>query len=139
MSLNQGKCLRVQVHIDLKKRLVQGKRITIKGGESRWVNFKYERLPNFCYRCGMLSHVLKDCPKFSKNVQLVDDCLQYGVWLRGEPIRMSLKDPYKYGMEGDHKGRFWTTRVRSERTIVPTCVSGEKGEVGRDHVPKLTN
>lgn len=106
MSLNQGKCLRVQVHINLKKRLVQGKRITIKGGESRWVNFKYERLLNFCYRCGMLSHILKDCPKISKNVQLVDDCQQYGAWLRGEPIRMSLKDPYKYGMEGGHEGRF---------------------------------
>ncbi|KAK7827709.1 hypothetical protein CFP56_030881 [Quercus suber] len=54
-------CLRVKVRLDVTKRLVRGKKITVEGGESRWVNFKYERLPNFCYRCGLLNHALKDC------------------------------------------------------------------------------
>ena len=49
------------MHIDVTKRLVRGKKITIEGGESRWVSFKFERLPNFCYRCSLLSHALKDC------------------------------------------------------------------------------
>ena len=35
-----GKCLRVRVHIDITKRLVRGKKITIEGGESKWVIFK---------------------------------------------------------------------------------------------------
>ncbi|KAK9996581.1 hypothetical protein SO802_021267 [Lithocarpus litseifolius] len=56
-----GKCLRVRVRIDVTRRLVCGRRITIEGGESKWVYFKYERLPNFCYRCGVLNHALKDC------------------------------------------------------------------------------
>lgn len=56
-----GNCLRVRVLIDVTKRLVRGKKITIEGGESKWVNFKYEILPNFCYRCGQLNHALKDC------------------------------------------------------------------------------
>ena len=55
-----ARCLRVQVRIDVAKRLVRGKKITIEGGKSRWVQFKYERLPNFCYRCGLFSHALKD-------------------------------------------------------------------------------
>ena len=44
-----GKCLRVRVMVDVTRRLIRGKRITIKGVEGRWVQFKYERLPNFCY------------------------------------------------------------------------------------------
>ena len=57
-----GKFLRVWVQIDVTKRLIRGKKITIEGGEARWVQFKYEKLPNFCYRCGLLSHALTDWP-----------------------------------------------------------------------------
>ena len=56
-----ARCLRMRVRIDVTKRLVRGKKITIEGGEGKWVQFKYERLPNFCCRCGLLSHALKDC------------------------------------------------------------------------------
>ena len=62
-----GKCIRVRVRIDVTKRLVRGKKIIIERGESRWVNFKYERFLNFCYKCGLLSHALKDCPKGLEN------------------------------------------------------------------------
>ena len=41
--------MRVRVRLDVTKRLVRGKKITVEEGDSRWVNFKYERLPNFCY------------------------------------------------------------------------------------------
>ena len=74
-----GKCLRVRVRIDISKRLVHGKKVIIEGGESRWVQFKYERLPNFCYECGMLNHAVKECPEKSmeKN-QLAEVSTQYG-------------------------------------------------------------
>ena len=44
-----GTCLRVRVRIDVTKRLIWGKKLTIEGGESQWIKFKCERLPNFCY------------------------------------------------------------------------------------------
>lgn len=56
-----GKFLTVRIRFDATKKLVKGKRVTIEGRESRWVFFKYERLPNFCYQCGMLDHGEKDC------------------------------------------------------------------------------
>ena len=37
-----GKFLRVTIHFDATKKLVRGKRVTIEGGESRWIFFKYE-------------------------------------------------------------------------------------------------
>nr|POE69700.1 hypothetical protein CFP56_45736 [Quercus suber] len=49
-GVHWGRCLHVRVHIDVTKRLVRGKKITIEGREGKWVQFKYERLPNFCYR-----------------------------------------------------------------------------------------
>lgn len=79
-----ARCLRVRVPIDVTKRLVCGKKINI-GGEGRWVQFKYERLPNFCYRCGLLSHALKDCLEVeARNTLSEKEELQYGAWLRGE-------------------------------------------------------
>ena len=79
-----AKCLWVRVWIDVIKRLVWGKKITIEG-QSRWVNSKYERLPNFCYKCGLLSHALKDYSEgLENNNQVKVECMQYGAWLRGE-------------------------------------------------------
>ena len=73
------RCLRVRVRINVTKRMVCGKKITIEGGEGRWVQFKYKTLPNFCYRCGLLSHALKDCqePRESNTVGEKEE-LQYG-------------------------------------------------------------
>lgn len=85
--------------------LVRGKMVTIEGGESRWINFKYEWLPNFCYNCGMLSHAFRDCPNSSKNLLQKNSDLQDGVWFRGEPSRRGTKDSSRPGMDGDSEGR----------------------------------
>lgn len=88
-----GKCLRVRVKVDVTKKLVCGKKVTIEEGEGRWVQFKYERLPNFCYHCGILSHDLRDCTEVKANGGQPDlKTLQYGAWLRGELL-------WKFGRE----------------------------------------
>ena len=98
-----GKRLRVRVQIDVTNRLIWGKKISIEGGEARWVQFKYERLPNFCYRCGLLSHALKDYPESSVTGRLFKVGLQYGAWLRGDPFGRFQKEPGKYG-GGENRG-----------------------------------
>ena len=95
-----GRFLRVRVRLDVSKRLVHGKKIIVEGGECQWVNFKYKRLPNFYYRCGLLSHALKDCPENNDyNNQIENMELQYRAWMRGEIIRRNLQEPTKLGME----------------------------------------
>lgn len=50
-----GRCLRIQVVIDLSKPLEHGRALHL-GGESHWVSFKYEKLPLFCFQCGQIIH-----------------------------------------------------------------------------------
>ena len=95
-----GTCLRVKVRLDVTKRLIRGKKITVEGGESRWVNFKYERLPNFCYRCGLLNHALKECPENGAEKKNTEgEMLQYGTWMRGDFMRRYAQEQNKMGMD----------------------------------------
>ena len=112
-----GKFLRVRVHIDVTKKIVRGKRIVtkkimrgkrivIEGREQRWISFKYERLPNFCYHCGLLSHGLKDCEERNGVDEQLDlSKLQYEVWLHGEALRGGGGDITKVGHEDERANR----------------------------------
>ena len=127
-EVHWGKFLRVRVQIDVTKKIVRGKRIVtkknmrgkrivtkknmrgkrivIEGGEQRWISFKYERLPNFCYHCGLLSHGLKDCEEMNGVDEQLDlSKLQYGVWLHGEASRRGVGDITKVGHEEGRANR----------------------------------
>ena len=94
-----GKFLRVRIRFDATTQLIKGKKVSIEGGEGRWIFFKYERLPNFCYQCGRLDHGEKDCPERKVEENHGDEeRKQYGAWLRGEPGRSSGRD---YGRMGE--------------------------------------
>ena len=45
--------------------LKRRKKISCKGGSGSTVSFKYERLPNFCFICGLLRHTEFFCPKLA--------------------------------------------------------------------------
>lgn len=130
----------VKVRLDVTKRLVRGKKITIEGREGKWVNFKYERLLNFYYRCGLLSHALKNCPKIGECNKLGENGeFQYGAWLRGEIIWKSGHDSTKSGMERGVGNRQWGTGAESEQRSELVPARGALKEVGKDHVLVLTN
>ncbi|KAK3040000.1 hypothetical protein RJ639_027190 [Escallonia herrerae] len=53
--------LRLRVKIDIEKPLPKGFAMRKEGKEDAWIQFRYERLPDFCFRCGCLGHVRKWC------------------------------------------------------------------------------
>ncbi|KAK7858424.1 uncharacterized protein CFP56_012316 [Quercus suber] len=53
--------MRVRVALPISKPICKGSFIAGSNGERHWVMFKYERLPLFCYYCGMLGHDIKNC------------------------------------------------------------------------------
>lgn len=78
--------LRIRVQIDIAKPLLRC--VTIEGPRKQSLKLRltYEKLPNCCYFCGTLGHLVKDC---SRCLHLVDHMgsideskLEYGDWLR---------------------------------------------------------
>ncbi|KAF4346543.1 hypothetical protein G4B88_007373 [Cannabis sativa] len=55
--------LRIRVLLDAYKPLLRGKRIQFEDSQnSLWVDFKYERLAEFCEFCGRITHKTDECP-----------------------------------------------------------------------------
>jgi len=57
---NQQRGGRVRIEVDLNAPLKSGAILDI-GSKWLWVEFKYERLPHFCYSCGRIGHYASDC------------------------------------------------------------------------------
>ena len=55
-----GSFIRVRVLVDISLPICRGRLITLENGKEHWVSFKYERLPNLCYWCGLLTHGDRD-------------------------------------------------------------------------------
>ncbi|KAL5776817.1 hypothetical protein ACOSP7_009743 [Xanthoceras sorbifolium] len=76
-----GKFIRVRILIDVGKLLKRGIRLAL-GDVDKLASILvcYKRLPNFCYYCGLLGHLLRDCPVNDKGV--IDDLkLRFEAWL----------------------------------------------------------
>ena len=59
--MERGNHLRVHVILDTSKPLCRGRKITLEGGTTGRVSFKYKRLPSIYFWCGCLTHGEKDC------------------------------------------------------------------------------
>lgn len=55
-----GEFIRVRVRLDVSKKLTRVVRFT-KAGETESYSVKFEKLPTFCYECGMMGHWYEEC------------------------------------------------------------------------------
>ena len=131
----QARFLRVRVDIPLNKPLRRGGNILNLDGEKTWVNFKYERLPSFCYVCGCWGHDEKHCPNLPCNP---NSPKQYGEWLRASGNQKSSVDRPKasnsWSVEDEQSGR---SSGRSVPTMTnpsdSTSKPGAASEVHTNH------
>lgn len=84
--------LRLRVIIDITKPLKKGFFLKRKEKEDLWVRFKYERLSDFCYVCGLIGHGLNDC---TKKLAGNRSELEYGSFLRAEISIIETINPGK--------------------------------------------
>ena len=87
-----GEFLRVRVVVDIKKSLPRCCKLWSEGEHIGWALLKFERLPNFCYWCGKVTHGENDCDVWLRGKgRLKKEEQQYGEWLRAEPVRRARK------------------------------------------------
>ena len=60
-QVDQAKFIGIRVDLPIEKPLRRGGHVVSKDGEKYWVQFRYKRLPTFCYLCGKLGHDDKHC------------------------------------------------------------------------------
>ncbi|XP_073135877.1 F-box/kelch-repeat protein At3g23880-like [Henckelia pumila] len=100
---DSGQCLgpfmRIRVLMDITKPLRRVVHLPVgSAGASVAVALRYERLPDYCYTCGLIGHVARKCEtaKFDPNQDHFD--YPYGPWLRAEiqvsPMRSSSRSSF---------------------------------------------
>ena len=72
--------LRVQIQIDLTKLLARGRMLKFQRN-TKWIPFQYERLPKFCFNCGVIIHGRAGCPNRSMMKQQSQPA-QFGLWMQ---------------------------------------------------------
>ena len=91
-ELIRGNFLRIRVGVNVSRPLNKGRKVLLGDEDEVWVTFKYKKLPNFFYWCGMASHDVKECSVwlFSKGSLSLDQ-QEYGSWLRADPSSVGKK------------------------------------------------
>ncbi|KAL0434897.1 UNVERIFIED_CONTAM: hypothetical protein Sradi_0197600 [Sesamum radiatum] len=78
-----GSSVRIRVMMDITKPLKRALKIRTVLGDELLVSFTYERLPNFCYFCGCLGHISRQCElQLREDFRDPGDNPPYGNWLR---------------------------------------------------------
>jgi hypothetical protein len=120
-GIGWGEYLRVRIKLDIMKPLARG-RVLKLNGESSWIEFQYERLPTFCFRCGVIQHEAGGCSaKYRAFSPTESSQAQFGTWLRASPA---------YKRHGN--GRGWTEGIHGSPITAFGSARGEESQSGAD-------
>ncbi|KAL5804505.1 hypothetical protein ACOSQ3_031305 [Xanthoceras sorbifolium] len=89
-----GKFLRIKVSIDITKPLKRGIKMRLANFDSMiTVLIKYERLPDFCYGCGLIGHSVRECHSSEVRKSIMEGVEpKFGMWLRASPLDQMEKN-----------------------------------------------
>lgn len=84
--------MRVRVWIDVAKPLIDGIWVPRPNRERIWLSVKYEKLQNFCYKCGVIEHEYRDCRKVRILSNRDAGKPKYGNWFGVAPVKTLRQD-----------------------------------------------
>ncbi|KAK3229487.1 hypothetical protein Dsin_001368 [Dipteronia sinensis] len=142
-----GEFMSVRVSVDITKPLNRGIIVWIEEfGVMFTVMIRYERLSNFCFGCGVIGHVLRECTTTHQELAWKSQPLKYRAWLRAEPTKQ------KQGSSSS-KERGSGSRSKSDEIVnnnnwranledvtsfyLRGTLQGCKGEMGEGLVPRV--
>ncbi|KAF4385017.1 hypothetical protein F8388_010615 [Cannabis sativa] len=88
--------LRFRATIDLNKPIFSGFYLRRQILNDLWIQYKYEKLPKLCFKCGLLTHEQSTCFKSPTIIKDANDNFfpMYGVWLKNEaPEKSTFSSP----------------------------------------------
>jgi hypothetical protein len=69
-NVEGGTVMRLRVNLDITKPLCRGRKVRFEKDRETWITFRYERLPNFCYWCGHVTHRRQRLPPLATQQRL---------------------------------------------------------------------
>lgn len=104
-------CMRIRVRLDVRKPLKRKKKIVRKDGSEFVVSCKYERIGEFCFLCGLVTHTDRFCRKYIDKKNDVGE-KEWGNWLKAPPRRAAGQGHSKWLREEDDAT--WEARIGGE-------------------------
>jgi hypothetical protein len=146
-GMGWGEFLRVKITLDLQKPLMRGRMLKINGSTTL-VKFQYEKLPKFCFRCGVIKHGNTGCSE-RREARKQHAPVEYGMWLRASsPKRIfgarsgqetDRRDTSSYQREKTAGfGRYDHGRRTSPGRKRPPFYGGDGGGNGQDSKRRKT-
>ncbi|TXG52368.1 hypothetical protein EZV62_021537 [Acer yangbiense] len=138
-----GKFMRVRIRMDITKPLKRCLRVDIMGdGTETIMILRYERLPNHCFKCGLIDHSTAEC-KEEGSCSLVNgkEELPYGMWLRASGSQRKSNyarnrgpffPPAKIG--NDLSDRVINSMSEPDQSQQQGTIDGEQGLLGKEDV-----
>lgn len=114
-----NKSLRIRTLVDLRRPLKPEVTLKMRGGNTASFKVKYEKLPLFCFVCGMLGHGEKDCDSGSHTQ---NPKRTYSDKLRASPWQVNKGEVDEEGQTGTCARKLF---VRKEKPVGST-VTKEK-------------
>nr|XP_017245464.1 PREDICTED: uncharacterized protein LOC108217127 [Daucus carota subsp. sativus] len=95
--------MRLKIRLDVRMPLKRRKKICKRDRTEFVVTCKYEKLGDFCFQCGVLSHTERSCKK-RLNVGMEEEGKGWGGWLRAPPRRGVAQGRSKWLREENSEG-----------------------------------
>lgn len=107
-------CMRIKIMLDVRKPLKRRKKIKRKNGSEFVVSCKYERLGDFCFACGLVTHTERFCRR-SIDLRSEEGTREWGSWLRAPARRGAGQGGSKWLRSEDDAG--WAERIGRENNL----------------------
>ncbi|RYR13556.1 hypothetical protein Ahy_B04g070486 [Arachis hypogaea] len=91
VTRDQTRFLKATVTVNIHKPLLKGENLGSKEDGLIWVDFRYERLPNFCYYCGVIGHEENNCASAVEDQEKgTNRSKNMGPWLKADSLGTKL-------------------------------------------------
>ncbi|TXG70470.1 hypothetical protein EZV62_005405 [Acer yangbiense] len=83
---SSGRYVRVRVVVNTKDLLIRSIRVDLMGdGQIKTLLLRYERLMDYCFKCGRLEHSLRECVESGEVKVIISEAqMRLNVWLRAQ-------------------------------------------------------